>query len=371
MPPRPQHGYLLLVDISGFTPFVAKTAIEHAQEVIRDLLELIVNKMTPPLTLLELEGDAVYMYAPSSRLARGETFLELIETTYVAFKDRIQAMRRRTSCECNACRTIPNLDLKFVAHHAEYIIEAVAGVKKPFGRDVNLVHRLLKNKVTESTGWRAYALFTEKCVVRLDLQLEEAHRGSESHEHIGETTTFTIDLSSRYREILEARRVFISSEEADYSFTIDIAAPPPIVWEWLNDPVKREQWHGGKISAVLRPGGRTKIGARNHCAHGKFVIKELIVDWKPFEYFTWETSTAVVESVATSHLISSPEGTRLHFNSKLRRFLFFVPDFLKIPLYRLLYGSVFRIKSRFEGLARKIEEEAARSVSFELEAKPE
>ncbi len=371
MSTNPEHGCLLLSDISGFTSFMAKTEIDHAHKIIGDLLELIVKKMTPVLTLLELEGDAVFMYAPSSRLARGETVLELIEATYVAFKDRIQAVRRRTTCECNACRAISNLDLKFIAHHGEYVIETVAGVKKLFGSDVNLVHRLLKNTVTETTGWRAYALFTEKCLAQLDLQLEEMHRGSESHEHIGEIQTYSIDLSTRHREILEARRVFISSEEADYNCTIDIAAPPTVVWEWLNDPVKREVWQGGKISGVLRPGGRTKPGARNHCAHGKFVIKELIVDWKPFEYFTWESSTAVVESVATSHLVSSTEGTRLDFNSKLRRFLFPVPDFLKIPLYRFLYGIIFRIRSRFEGMAKKIEERVTHSSSFGLEANPE
>jgi len=189
MSTNPEHGCLLLSDISGFTSFMAKTEIDHAHKIIGDLLELIVKKMTPVLTLLELEGDAVFMYAPSSRLARGETVLELIEATYVAFKDRIQAVRRRTTCECNACRAILNLDLKFIAHHGEYVIETVTGVKKLFGSDVNLVHRLLKNTVTETTGWRAYALFTEKCLAQLDLQLEEMHRGSESHEHIGEIQT--------------------------------------------------------------------------------------------------------------------------------------------------------------------------------------
>ena len=33
-----QHGYLIIADISGYTSFVAKTELEHSQEILGDEL---------------------------------------------------------------------------------------------------------------------------------------------------------------------------------------------------------------------------------------------------------------------------------------------------------------------------------------------
>ncbi|MEK7324637.1 MAG: DUF2652 domain-containing protein, partial [Chloroflexota bacterium] len=127
---KTQHGYLLLADISGFTSYLAGTELEHANEILTDLLEIIVARLTPALTLSKLEGDAVFVYAPESLISRGEMLFELIEATYAAFKDRLEGIRRRTNCECNACRCLPSLDLKFLTHHGDFIVQSVAGVRE-------------------------------------------------------------------------------------------------------------------------------------------------------------------------------------------------------------------------------------------------
>src|SRR6185436_5021763 len=141
METKTQHGYLVLADISGFTSYVAGTELEHANEILTELLELIIARFTPTLTLSKLEGDAVFAYAPEARFSRGEELVELIEATYIAFRDLVENMRRRTTCQCNACRAIPTLDLKFLTHHGDYIVQHVAGIKELVGSDVNLVHR--------------------------------------------------------------------------------------------------------------------------------------------------------------------------------------------------------------------------------------
>src|SRR5919108_352233 len=133
--PRTQHGYLLLADISGYTSYVAATELEHSQAVLSELLEIIVHQLTPTLTLSKLEGDAVFVYAPDSSIARGDSLLDLIESTYVAFRDGVEASRRRTTCECNACRAIPSLDLKFLAHHGDYFQQTITGIKELVGSD--------------------------------------------------------------------------------------------------------------------------------------------------------------------------------------------------------------------------------------------
>src|SRR3954468_7142833 len=111
-----QHGYLMLADISGYTSYLAGTELDHAHEILSDLLETIVGSLKTLLTISKLEGDAVFGYVPEASVRRGETLFELVEGTYPAFRDRREALRRRTTCTCNACRAIPSLDLKFITH---------------------------------------------------------------------------------------------------------------------------------------------------------------------------------------------------------------------------------------------------------------
>ena len=118
-----QHGYLVIADISGYTSFLAGTELEHSQEILADLLTTICEKIESVLTLHKLEGDAVFAYIPESKITRGETILELMESTYVTFRDKQVSMKRATTCACNACRNIPTLDLKFIAHHGDYVIQ--------------------------------------------------------------------------------------------------------------------------------------------------------------------------------------------------------------------------------------------------------
>ena len=58
-----QHGYLVIADISGYTSFVAKTELEHSQEILSELLELLVSRFAPTMTISKLEGDAVFAYS--------------------------------------------------------------------------------------------------------------------------------------------------------------------------------------------------------------------------------------------------------------------------------------------------------------------
>ncbi len=282
-----QHGYLVLADISGYTSFVAKTELEHSHEIITELLELLVEKFKSLMVISKLEGDAVFAYVDESKVTRGETLIEFMESMYVAFRDRLISMRRKTTCTCSACQNIPTLDLKFIAHHGDYIIQNVSNIRELLGSDVNLLHRLSKNHVSESVGWRAYMMLTESCLDHLSLRLEGAHVQLEEYEHLGEVKTFNVDLRERYKEITETRRIVVSEEEAHLTIVADFHAPPHIVWEWLQDPAKRNLSDSHvKWSAGDRPKGRTGSGASNHCAHGKSVSTEVALDWRPFEYST-------------------------------------------------------------------------------------
>lgn len=199
MESKTKKGYLVLADISGYTFFLAKTELEHADIALSYLLEAIVEKMGSALTISKLEGDAVFAYVEESKLPNGESLLELIDQTYLAFRDQAETLHKESTCPCKACQAIPTLDLKFMVHHGDFIVQQVAGIKDLLGLDVNLVHRLLKNSVAESTGWRGYALFTLQGLEHIQADKKAFVQQSESYEHLGKVETYVMDMHVRYK----------------------------------------------------------------------------------------------------------------------------------------------------------------------------
>ncbi|HQV92978.1 MAG TPA: DUF2652 domain-containing protein [Anaerolineales bacterium] len=351
-----QHGYLVIADISGYTSFLAGTELEHSQEILADLLTTICEKIETVLTLHKLEGDAVFAYIPESKITRGETILELMESTYVTFRDKQLSMKRATTCTCNACRNIPALDLKFIAHHGDYVIQQVRDIREMVGTDVNLVHRLLKNHVAESTGWRAYMLITERCLDHLNLNLENVHEQIEEYEHLGEVKTYNIDLHQRYKELTDERRILIEEKDADIIFRMDFPTPPAVTWEWIQDPIKRNEWMQGHVkwSVGDRPRGRAGRGASNHCAHGKNVSTEVTLDWRPFEYSTIDSfENGRKRFSETFRFEPLPNGcTRVHDIMQLHMPL---PKFLRqtvahlILVYQAKYDQLLKKAAQLAG----------------------
>ena len=201
---KTQTGYLLLADISGYTSFVAQTEIEHADIALSFLLETIVEKLSNLLTISKLEGDAVFAYMEESKLQEGRALLELIDNTYLAFRDKALTLYDQATCPCRACRALPTLDLKFILHHGDFIIQQVAGIKDLLGTDVTLVHRLLKNHVSETTGWKGYALFTDPVLKRMQFNRDNLFKRCETYEHLGDVDIYCMDMHVRYEEMKAA-----------------------------------------------------------------------------------------------------------------------------------------------------------------------
>ena len=355
------HGYLFLADISGYTAYLAGAELDHAHEILTDLLEVLVGRIKPVLDISKLEGDAVFANAPAEKMRRGETLLELIESTYAAFCDRREAVRRRTTCTCKACQNIPALDLKFFVHHGDYIVQTVAGIRELVGSDVNLAHRLMKNHITEATGWRAYALLTEASLSHMGVRPDGLHAQIETYEHLGDITTYSFDLHPRYEALTQARRNFITPEQADLVITQDLPAPPHVLWDWINDPQKRVLWDDlDEVRPILRPGGRTGAGARNHCLHGKEVAVEDVLDWRPFDYFTVKICKRGVCVSRTCHFVPLDDGgrTRLYTNFVVKMPL---PDWLARRLMQPFFKMVKLHETRNQ-MAQLVAEEAAKAV---------
>lgn len=195
---KTQTGYLVLADISGYTSFVAQTEIEHADMALSYLLETIVEKISGLLIICQLEGDAVFAYIEEGKLQEAKSLFDLIDQTYLAFRDKALALYEQATCPCRACRALPTLDLKFMVHYGEFLFQQVANVRHLLGTDVNLIHRLAKNHVSESTGWKGYALFTNQGLERMQTDKTSFVQQTEYYEHLGEVETYVRDMHVRY-----------------------------------------------------------------------------------------------------------------------------------------------------------------------------
>ena len=154
MQPKSNQAVLLIADISGYTKFLRLHRLNtaHAQLVITELLESIIDATMPPLKVSKVEGDAVLFYAmdienalAQSQLAKAAS-AQLI-SLFRAFYQKVNELSALNLCFCDACRNVYSLRMKLIMHIGEVFIHRVKTFEEISGTDVILTHRLLKNSV--------------------------------------------------------------------------------------------------------------------------------------------------------------------------------------------------------------------------------
>ena len=270
MLPKPESACLLIADISGYTGYLAGVELDHAQDILADLMDTIVGALRPPFHLSKLEGDAAFVYLASSDLD-GSLLQDIVEATYFTFRRRLRDIKQASVCECDACRQIPSLDLKFVAHFGQIAKQAMSGQEELIGRDVILIHRLLKNNVEAVLGERPYVLYTDALTQRagIDPQAQGLIAHRESFDIIGEVRCWLRDLDAAWKAEQERSRMEVSPSDAIATFTIDVAAARPTTWEFLTMPGHRAIWTAGSTGVEENAvNGRRGPGTITHCMHG-------------------------------------------------------------------------------------------------------
>ena len=312
----PQKGFLLIADITGYTMYLSQSELEHAQEVLQTLLELLVEHTRPPLVISRLAGDAVISYALQGSALQGQTFVEMIENTYIAFRRAIELMVLNNTCQCNACANVASLDLKFFIHYGTFGIQRLSGHDELVGNDVNLIHRLLKNHVTEQTGFRAYTLYTSAAIRQLELdefcQKLVSHR--ETYEHLGNVEVWIQDMHPVWKEKRDTTRITIPPARIALQVEGEIAMPPERVWDYLLQPEFRTTLMGADRQQILnRADGRIAPGTVFQCFHGDRMTTQTILQWQPFEQMTSEDLTPVPKTyvLVDFRLAATATGTRL------------------------------------------------------------
>lgn len=313
------RGFFLISDITGYTAFLTNSELEHANDIIQSLLEVLIKQHQSPLTLAKLEGDAIFSYIPDERLAGSQAILDTVESMYAAFRIALGSMRMNTTCTCRACANIPNLDLKFFIHHGTYAIQEIGGLKELSGPDVILIHRLMKNSVNEKTSIKAYALFTRAACQQINnLEFDQSMLfHEEEYEHLGRVPCGLYNLHAFWERASQLRRVAVNPEAALGQATFDIAAPPRVVWDLYTNPHTRVQIVQAQgMSVTGWQQGLVRAGTTYHCDHGNDISTQEVQDWRPFEYLTTRDRFKLplvgpASLLVTYWLLPTPEGTRL------------------------------------------------------------
>jgi hypothetical protein len=286
-----QSGYLLIADITGYTAFLSASELDHAQGTLTSLLELLIEHTRPPLVISRLAGDAVISYGLQDQFMQGQTFVELIEDTYVAFRKAIERMVLNNTCRCQACANVGSLDLKFFVHHGEFGLQRLSQHDELVGSDVILIHRLLKNHVAETLGIRAYTLYTDAAIRRLGLQdmCVSLAPHAEVYEHLGEVQTWIQPMHPVWEAKRASARVTIPPDRIAVQVEAEIAMPPHVLWDYLANPDFRKFLVGSDSQRILnRSQGRVAPGSAFQCFHGKSIITQTVLEWQPFELMTTE-----------------------------------------------------------------------------------
>jgi Protein of unknown function (DUF2652) len=190
------RGELLLADISGYTGFLQAVNDAHGEQMaamaeppaayplMTSLLDGIVERVAPPFVLSKFEGDAVFAYAAEDGFAlRGDSVLDCMKDCYAAYRQRRDEAEDLMLCNCAACSRLHMLELKFVLHRGNYVVQSITGREEILGPDVTMAHLLLKNTVTNVVGQSAYALITESAADYLEIPLEGSLAHIEQYEH--------------------------------------------------------------------------------------------------------------------------------------------------------------------------------------------
>ncbi len=194
-PSSRQRGALLLADISGYTGFLQGIARAH-EELVADpdqpppvysllsgLLDTMATVLAPSFNVMKFEGDAIFAVAPDGPgSVHGASVLACLRTCYAAFAERLAKGRSELTCGCNACALVNGLDLKFVLHHGDYVVQRIIGREEVAGPAVIAAHRLLKNHARDVVGMHPYALLTDAALAALAVPDAEMAALTETYE---------------------------------------------------------------------------------------------------------------------------------------------------------------------------------------------
>lgn len=233
--------FFFIPDISGFTSFISDRDFQHQQYIIAELLEVLLETNPLGLQVNEVEGDAIFFYKAGAAPSMDD-LVNQANQMYLAFHHHLKKYGVSRLCNCPTCKSASRLTLKFIAHQGTASIHYIKEREKLFGKDVILVHRLLKNNIPQ----REYLLVTDSMPVH-PASLPEAWQPSYEQYDFGDVHFRYLPLDSWYSSVPEpttpAATVYRVTKPQIH--TINIAAPIEAVYDSLIDLSQRKLYMVG------------------------------------------------------------------------------------------------------------------------------
>ena len=350
---------LLIPDISGFTRFVGETEIVHSGHIVSELLELIIDSDTLGMTVAEIEGDAVMFYL-KDRVPDLAEILGLAEGMFIRFHEHLKTYESRRICHCGACSTAESLTLKIVAHAGPIDLIKVKDFLKPYGSDVILVHRLLKNDIPDE----GYLLLTDGTYPngKMDQSVQLPSwvsfiRGSTRYEDIGEVSYRYASLAPLMKSVAGPPEVVdfeLSRNPVTGSVYVDRSVAD--TYELVSNLDMRLSWNHDLTRIEYERKRVNRIGTRHQCVvRGDLLNFETVsADFGPDRLVYGErlddppfVDELALFYVLTSHGTGTMISIYLHYRAKP------FPRNLIVPIFRL--GFSRRIRQRL-ALIKKVAE---------------
>ena len=197
------QGFIVLLDISGYTRYVRAHNLsyvpilgkrfkqmgeEHAEAVVTDLLETLIESTQDFLRPEKLEGDAVLATAVVDDPEEfSRVLLPGLLRAFEAFHRRVHEIVFCRVCLCDCCRQMRELKLKVFVHHGRFLLKQVGPFREIAGQEVIRAHRLLKNSVDNDE----YLMLTESVVRLADAtEILEMKNHVETDEQLGDTSVW-------------------------------------------------------------------------------------------------------------------------------------------------------------------------------------
>ncbi len=275
---------LFIPDISGFTTFINETEVSHSKHIISELLQVIQENNYLDLELAEIEGDALFYYKKKGIPAM-EKVIAMATEMFIAFHHQLLLYSDRRICNCGACSTAINLSLKFVVHFGQSELIEVGDKTKPFGSDVVIAHRLLKNSI----GSDEYILLTDSAYEKVKKKPEELvfRQSYESYKDIGKIGIVYTNISGmkdRVPPLPEMAKSFKSRKPVVVEGSIE--NDPKTVYELISNFEFRELWNKRTQKLEYRKNRVNRSGEKHICViDGKNIEFETVTD--DFGNDTW------------------------------------------------------------------------------------
>ena len=256
------RGTFVLADIGGYTSFLSDVGIEHAKEITSHLFNGLYAVDPDTWHVGNVEGDCLFLYSDDP--AAAEMAFDHVQRLFERFCEGVEEVVAGSTCKCGACDRSGDLSLKFVVHSGEFETHDVVGRTEMIGPDIVVAHRLLTNSVPV----REYVIVTEPLGETADGCGYHCVPSIDDYDDIGSVDYRYVDLAELRSDWQKRREVFISDADADVVVTVDIDAPPEMVWNLTQNLSEAVGVYPTLLKYEVLTGSQDQVGSVHTCFHG-------------------------------------------------------------------------------------------------------